>query len=202
MSLCARTALGASVAHPRRLGAFRLLSSSGLRAETNEEETVNFTRQATSEKGKVGAEQGAEDRAAPLAPLASSARARNGGCRHAVLHDDHLCLALRVIRRVSLASFSFVCSAALLSLLFFVCSAALLSLLFFVCFAAFLIIIISRFCSSRVEHGSTGMGTSWKRGACCARFFSSCVPPRFSRFCSSRVGHELEKSGTAWPLMF
>ena len=78
---------------------------SGLRAETNEEETVDFTRQATSEKGKVGAEQGAEDRAAPLAPLASSARARNGGCRHAVLHDDHLCLALRVIRRVSLASF-------------------------------------------------------------------------------------------------
>ena len=70
---------GASVAHPRRLGAFRLLSSSGLRAETNEEETVNFTRQATSEKGKVGAEQGAEDTSRPLAPLASFARARNGG---------------------------------------------------------------------------------------------------------------------------
>ena len=74
----------------------------------------------------------AEDTSRPLAPLA---------------------FFLRVIRRVSLASFSFVCSA------------ALLSLLFFVCFAAFLIIIISRFCSSRVEHGSTGMGTSWKGAA-------------------------------------
>ena len=97
MSLCARTALGASVAHPRRLGAFRLLSSSGLRAETNEEETVNFTRQATSEKGKVGAEQGAED----------TSRAARSACFFSSCDSPRFArfFLFRVFRRVALASF-------------------------------------------------------------------------------------------------
>ena len=83
-----------------------------------------------------------------------------------------------MIRRVSLASFSFVCSAALLSLLFFLCSAALLSLLFFVCSAALLSLLFF---------------------VCFAAFLSLllvCVEHGLKK------GHELETSGTARPLMF